>query len=128
MKFELNIQQRNISNDVLIKDLQQVAEKLNKKSITQDEYSLHGQYNSCTIVRRFKTWKNAIESAGLEKHIHSRIIPENMLLEDLRKVASKLQKHSVTREEYELHGSYTSKTYESHFKTWNNALEKAGLQ
>jgi hypothetical protein len=128
MKFELNLQNRNISDDVLIKDLQRVARELNKKSITRDEYCTHGQYHADTICRRFKTWKNAIEKAGLEKHVHSRIIPEGALLEDLRMVANKLKKQSVTRDEYELYGNHTSKTYESRFKTWNNALEKAGLQ
>ncbi len=128
MKFELNLQNRNVSDDVLIKDLQRVARELNKKSIIRDEYSKHGQYHADTICRRFKTWKNAIERAGLEKHVHSRIILESALLEDLRMVANKLKKQSVTRDEYELHGNHTSKTYESRFKTWNNALERAGLQ
>lgn len=128
MKFELNLQHRNIPDEVLIKDLQRVARKLNKKSITQDEYSAHGQYNASTIVRRFKTWRNSIESAGLEKHVSLKVVAEEILLEDLRRVASVLQKQSVTREQYDELGHHASNTYEHHFNTWNNALEKAGLQ
>ena len=127
MKFELNLQHRDIPDDVLIKDLQRVAVEVNRKAITQDDYNLQGRYSSCTIVRRFKTWRNAIERAGLEKHVHSRVLPEDVLLEDLRRVASEIQKQSVTREQYDRLGRHASKTYEHRFHTWSNALEKAGL-
>ncbi len=62
------------------------------------------------------------------KHIHSRIISKDVLLEDLRRVSRELEKNSVTRDEYEKLGNHTAKTYERKFDTWNNSLVKAGLK
>ncbi len=109
MKFELNINHRDIPDNTLLADLSRVAKVLNQESITLKDYRAHGKYNSSTITRRFRTWENAIKMAGLKKHIHSRIVPENVLLEDLRRVAKELKTTSVTREEYEKSGKHVSR-------------------
>jgi len=59
---------------------------------------------------------------------YHRNIPENLLIADLILVAQKLAKTSVTHEEYNLIGKYSSTTYQRKFGSWFKALEKAGLQ
>ena len=43
MKFELNDYHRNISDQELIQDVQDVAKSLGKDTLTGSEYSLHGK-------------------------------------------------------------------------------------
>ncbi len=50
------------------------------------------------------------------------------LLGDLKKVAERIHKRSVTRAEYEKYGVFSSTTLENRFKTWTKALLKAGLE
>jgi hypothetical protein len=62
-----------------------------------------------------------------ELNPYHRNVPEQELLDDLKKVASKLGKNRLTREEYVKYGKYGSRTFEKRFGTWNKALEKSGL-
>lgn len=128
MKFKLNLSHRDIPDNILLADLCRVAKELGKESITLKEYRSHGKYNYSTITRRFKTWESAIKMAGLKKHIHGRIVPEDVLLTDLRRVAKEFRTNSVTREEYEKSGKHATNTFESRFGGWNNALARAGLE
>ena len=59
----------------------------------------------------------------------NRNIPDNELLEDLKRVAIKLGSDSISSREYnENGGKYNSGTVAARFGSWNNALSKAGLQ
>ncbi|HBG81869.1 TPA: endonuclease [candidate division CPR2 bacterium] len=59
---------------------------------------------------------------------YHRNIPDDLLIEDLVSVAKKLGKGSITHEEYNLNGKYSSTTCLRRFGSWFNALEKAQLQ
>jgi hypothetical protein len=59
---------------------------------------------------------------------YNRNVPDNLLIDDLVLVAKKLHKDSVTHEEYNSKGKYSSTTYQRRFGSWFKALEKAGLQ
>jgi hypothetical protein len=59
----------------------------------------------------------------------NRNIPDNELLEDIKLVANKSLKNSVSSREYnEIGGKFSSNTIIERFGGWNNALKKAGLQ
>ena len=55
-------------------------------------------------------------------------IPQSDLIADVIKVANKLGKDKVTREDYEKHGKYHTSTLQRRFKSWFTVLDKAGLQ
>ena len=59
---------------------------------------------------------------------YHRNTPDADLLADLRTVAVKLGKSSVTIDEYNLHGRFHSATLTRRFGNWIKSLEKAGLQ
>lgn len=74
MKFELKKNNRgdrkdyrNVADDELISDLQNVAKKLQKDSVTHNEYDQLGKFNSHIFGRRFGGWLNFLEKAGLQK-------------------------------------------------------------
>ena len=55
-------------------------------------------------------------------------VAESDLIADLVRVAKKLKKDKVTREDYNLHGNYHADTLQRRFKSWFIVLEKAGLK
>ena len=58
---------------------------------------------------------------------YHRNISDDELLSDLKRVASELQKPSITGREYKERGKYGKNTVANRFGSWNKALERAGL-
>lgn len=52
---------------------------------------------------------------------------DEVLLNDLRSVASLLHKPSISKEDYDKHGRFSASTLQKRFGSWNVALEKSGL-
>jgi hypothetical protein len=61
-----DLSETRIPETQLIKDMQNVAEKLGKKGITISEYEEHGKFGSSAISKRFGGWNKANASAGLK--------------------------------------------------------------
>jgi len=59
--------------------------------------------------------------------LRQRNIPKSDLISDIKKVANELSKNSLTSQEYSQKGRYGVNTYLRRFKSWNTALEEAGL-
>lgn len=127
MKFELKPYNRNASEEDFINDLKKVSLKLQKDSISTEEYNKFGRYHSSTIQRRFKSWTKALKRAGLQIRKYPKLI-ESELLEDLKRVAEVIKKKSVTQAEYESFGKYSPGPFIRTFGSWFKALEKAGLE
>ena len=124
MKFELDNYARNVSDNLLIEDLVAVAKKLNKISVTHEEYNLNGKYSSSTYLRRFGTWFKALEKAGLQKTRTPANIPEEDLFRNLEEVWTKLGRQPRYQEIQKSLSRYSAGTYENRFGTWRKALEK----
>lgn len=58
---------------------------------------------------------------------YHRGVTDQELLADLQRVANEIKKDSVTRDDYNELGKYSTSTYLRKFGTWFNALEKAHL-
>jgi len=124
MKFELDDYNRNIPDDLLIEDLILVAKKLDKNSITHEEYNLNGKYSSTTYLRRFGGWFSALEKAGLQKTRTPANIPEEDLFKNLEEIWIKLGRQPRYQEVQKPLSKYHVGTYENRFGTWRQALEK----
>ena len=138
MEFKLNEYHRNVSDEELLKDILRVAKTLGKCTITQKEYMNNGgKYHWATINKRFGSWLSALILCGLtpsKKQIDTAsgtftksYITSQELIEDLQRVSVLLGKKTFSSGEYNQNGKYSSATYFSRFKTWNNALASAGL-
>lgn len=57
-----------------------------------------------------------------------RNISDDILIEDLKLVANKLNRDSITHKEYNSNGKFNAKTHMDRFGSWLNALERAGLK
>lgn len=135
MKFELTAPGKQVSDQELINDLKNVAQALQKDWLTQKEYDSHGNYSYQTQKKRFGSWLKALENAGLNQskrpwggELEETSIPENLLFEDLNRVAELLNKKAITLAEYEEHGRYGTATISKRYGGWNNAKIAAGLK
>ena len=55
-------------------------------------------------------------------------VTDQQLLDDLKRVADKLDADYVTTEEYDAQGNHSSKTLRDRFNGWGEAWIKAGLE
>jgi hypothetical protein len=78
MKFELNHDRRNISDDDLLADLCRVASDQSEQQVKQRTYKDHGKYGVTTVIRRFGSWNGAVKAAGLDTPIE-RNVPDAKL-------------------------------------------------
>jgi hypothetical protein len=122
MDFILFLHEIKICDEDLISDLNRVAILLNKKTVTMKEYNKHGKYHPATLQRRFHSWFNALENAGLEKSRSDFNIDNKLLLENLAEVWTKLGRQPTAKDMRKPFSKYGSQTYLRHFNNWNNAL------
>ena len=123
MKFELERHNRNTPDDRLINDLKRVADLLNKDKVTLDDYNEFGNCHSTTMTRRFGSWFQCLELAGL-KNTRSRLnIPHEDLFDNLMNVWTQLGRQPKYNDMYKPLSKYSSGTYEKRFGTWRKALE-----
>ncbi|MGD0519462.1 MAG: HNH endonuclease [Thermoguttaceae bacterium] len=126
MKFELKPDNRNSSDEDLIKDLISVAKKLGKETVTRDEYDKHGRYSEGTLRRRFDGWLAALERSGLSatKDYYT----DEQLINELQRIAKLPGIDVLSRETFKKYKKISSATnIERRFGSWSKALKKAGL-
>ena len=119
--FEVKIQRKNIPDEELIADIQLVASKLSKTSLTTREYVGAGQFGLDVYLRRFGSWMNALEKAGHSKTFN-RNISVDELFENLSKVWVETGKQPSFHTLKKSNSKYSSATYVHRFKSWNRAL------
>lgn len=133
-QFVLQEFHRNISNDALLADIRRVAQQTNSDWLTCSTYAKHGEYSYNTIRLRFRSWNNAMQLAGFtipskaKMSALSQAERDNVYLEDVRCVATKLGKDTITSSEYAQHGHFERSNLTHKWKSWANVLKRAGLQ
>ncbi len=124
MKFELEPYNQNITEEDVISDFKRVAEKLNMKSVTQREYREHGKFAVNTIYRRFGSWTEITEKAGLSLRSNTgQVISNEELFENLENIWIKLGRQPKYSEIAQPLSKYHVATYERRFSGWRKALE-----
>ncbi len=122
MKFELEPYHRNISDEDLMKDLQQVATKLNQDKVTFDEYKEIGKYSYNTFRRRFGGWLNALKKAGLsETKKHN--TPTEDLFQNLLNIWIKKGRQPTREDMNSQFSEFSSGAYQYRFGGWRKTLE-----
>lgn len=124
MKFELEEYHRGVTDEELITELRRVAVELNKDALTRAENDERGKYGTTTYIRRFGSWFNALEKAGLQKTRTPMNLPEEELYKNLEEIWIKLGRQPRYQEVQKPLSKYSVGTYENRFGTWRKALEK----
>ena len=130
MKFDLNEYHRNTLDQEFIEDVIKVTNKLNKSTLTTDEYTANGKYHHSTLIRRFGSWKKVLQVCSLttEGHNFKCTFTDEDVITDLCYVANKLKQDTLTKEEYDKYGKYSGSTLSKKYDGWNTVLKLAGLK
>ena len=115
-----------ISEDELLDDLRSVADELGH-SPSQDEYNRHGEYSHSTFSDRFGSWTGAQEQAGIEQTTVGRRIPDEDLLNDIRRVASDIDADGIAHADYSARGEYSTPVIYNRFDSFEDACDAAGV-
>ena len=123
MKFELSPNNRNLSDEELLSDVNKVAKQLGKDSVTLEEYNEKGRVHSTTLTRRFGSWFDVLERADLKPSRSKLNISDDELFKNLEEVWIKLGRQPKYTEMKTPLSKYSSGTYENRFGTWMNGLQ-----
>lgn len=130
MKFELNDYKQELTDDEILLDIKNTAERLGRDYISISCYRKNGRYSQTAIQHHFGTWKNALSLAGLRTGRNAselKLISDEDYFKDLRRVAKLIQQNTVPYDEYKKLGRYSAEHIFNRFGKWNHALELAGL-
>jgi hypothetical protein len=114
-------QYNQISDEELLNDMRISFGKTDGK-LTIEDYRDVGNHSANTVKRRFGSWLNALESAGLPQTREKNATKEK-LLEDLKLVALKLGRSPSIRE-YTEHAEFSGQTVRDEFGSWGNAISE----
>jgi hypothetical protein len=123
MKFTLENNLRGTSDEELIEELKMCAKKLNRETLTREEFNQCGKGHCSTIVRRFGSWQQALVIAGLEQSRSQINISEEDLLNNIKDVWTQLGRQPRYSELKKPISKYSAGTYENRFGSWTKALE-----
>jgi len=122
--LEIN-EEQNIAKSDLRKEMERLADELGRTPTSRD-MAENGKYSTAIYSRRFGSWNDAVQEAGLEL-IRERCVPTEELLNELDRVGEKLG-HAPTTVQMKRYGDYGVSTYTSEFGTWNDAVLEAGFE
>ncbi len=124
MNFELNDYHRNTPDNDLLDDIKKVARKLNKNTVTMEEYEKYGTYHQCTLIRRFGSWFAVLSKANLEPSRSPINISDEDLFKNIYDVWIKLSRQPKYAEMRKPLSAYSAGTYDKRFGSWRKALEQ----
>jgi hypothetical protein len=122
VEFRLEPHHRNVPDADLLADLVRVADELNSKRVTIDQYNERGQFHATTLTRRFGSWFTALELAGLER-TRTLGLSDEELFENLAEVWLALGRQPTYRDVESDVSRYSAGTYEKRFGSWRLALQ-----
>lgn len=123
MQYTLNKYHRNTDDAELLSDLSNVANRLEKDSVTIDEYNQYGKYHSTTLTRRFGSWFSCLDLAGLKPSRSKINISEEELFQNLEALWIYFGRQPKYHEVRKPLSKYSVGTYENRYGTFFNALE-----
>jgi len=123
---------KRFEDEYLLEHLNELALKLDKTPTYRDMES-SGDHCASTYIRRFGSWNDAVEQAGLEPNkrggvgISTGVVPKTDLIEEMQRVANLLDE-TPTHEQINKYADYGHSTYLRAFGSWSNAVEQSGLE
>lgn len=138
MRFELR-QLDDFDEASLMHELKRVATLMRDEAITREAFDARAKVSSHTLIRRFGSWRAALERAGLANRYSGRRVsarmrsqgakgaPDSLLIEELQRVAA-LASGKLTRQFFDATATFHSATLDRRFGSWGKALRAAGLE
>ncbi|MFC7187713.1 homing endonuclease associated repeat-containing protein [Halorubrum yunnanense] len=111
-----------MSTGDLLADLQALADDLGH-SPTSEDMRKHGSHSTSTYMRRFDSWTDALEAAGLDTPDRNKITDAE-LIADLHRLCDELGERP-TSTDVARDGEYGLATYQRRFGSWGEAAAAA---
>jgi 5-methylcytosine-specific restriction endonuclease McrA len=124
MKFELEESLRGVTDDELLDDLRRSAKNLGLETITMAKYEKIGKAHPSTIQRRFGSWPNALELAGLQPSRSKIGITDEELFENIKSLWMNLGRQPRYNEVKAPNSQFSAGTYENRFGSWSKTLSR----
>src|SRR3989344_7993793 len=118
MKFELEEFHRDVSDEELISDLKRVALELDKTAISITDYKKLGKYGKTTYIRKFGSWSNSLQKAGLHATRASKNLSEEDLFQNIEEIWIKLGRQPRLEETRKPLSKYDARVYLNRFGNW----------
>jgi hypothetical protein len=114
----------DFSDEALLAEIRRVSSSLLEgEALTMAVYKkLSPKVSYRTILRRFGTWENALDRAGLRNRFKRRNHPEQKCYENLERVWVQLGRAPTYKEIFEPPSVIQGKTYLYKWGTWRKAL------
>lgn len=114
-----------IPDETLLDHLREFADGLGH-SPSSAEMNDEGPHSGVTYSRRFGSWSEALEAAGLEQNTHRSRVSREETRGAIQDLAEELGR-TPTGKEFDQHGEYSKPLATKRFGSWNEALSEAGL-
>jgi hypothetical protein len=124
MKFELEHNTREMSDDDILEDMRRCAKTIGRNTITSREYDEIGKVHPSTMQRRFGSWPNALKQAGLQPSRSKIGITNDELFENIKTLWISLGRQPRYNEVKAPTSLYSTGTYENRFGSWSDALKR----
>ena len=113
-----------VTDEQLLDDLKRVANILCKTTFSSGEYKKHGEWSIYTYFRRFGTWNNALENAGLipYQQISGRKIATEELFKEIGRIWVKLGRQPTSTDVKNGLSNFSMNTFSRRFGSWRKAL------
>lgn len=116
-------------DEALLEELRRVAVLVQAPKLTKKQFDALAKVHSSTLGRRFGGWRRALEAAGLSDRIDVSSLSKSReeILALIVATAAKLNKSTLTIQEFETHTGLSVEPARRVFGTWKHALEAAGM-
>jgi len=114
---------QQVSDDELLADLHRLRDELGQKPTATDVVE-EGNHGIATYQRRFGSWSEALDAAGIETEPDGP--RDDELLADLHRLHDERDKVPSLLDVQD-DGQYTEKQYRTGFGSWSEALDAAGF-
>jgi len=122
LNFTIKLENNIASDEELLSDLQDVANKLKSKKVTIVQYNEYGKYHPTTLINRFDTWNDTLEKIGLEAGKAKNHVSDDELFKNLQRIWEYLGRQPTAKEIKKPLSKFAFNTYARRFKSWNKAL------
>lgn len=112
----------DFSDEDVVTDLKRVVGIMGTETLTAKEYNIHGRYYSTTLIRRYGTWNNILELAGMRANLN-RNFSDEQLFEEIERIWISLGRQPTTTDIKKGISKYSLNSYSRRFGGWRNALQ-----
>ena len=138
IKFELSRLLR-YDDDAIVAEMRRVAAIVEQSVLTIALFDQYSKVESTTVRRRFGSWRNALDRAGIGDRYSGAVVTrrtslrcglrhsDSEMLAELRRVAAHLSATSLSVKRYDVCSQIHSSSIVRRFGSWPAAMAKAGL-